>query len=153
MPASLSRPLALVGALLLLSAAGAVAALPAAAQTDTSSAALLTPEQTRICVCLSDAIARARGGLDAPDPLEAEYNRLDALVNQARPNVDPYDQAEVDSFRRLYERREELRRELQTQGGGVNGLAMQYNAQCANKKMLKLNVDAARANPQCPQLP
>jgi hypothetical protein len=28
---------------------------------------------------------------------------------------------------------------------------MQYNAQCANKKMLKLNVDAARANPQCAQ--
>ncbi|HET6222066.1 MAG TPA: hypothetical protein VFE11_07865 [Dongiaceae bacterium] len=149
-PVSLSRPLYLVGALL-LSAAGAVAALPAMAQTDTSSNVWLTPEQTMVCVCLGDAIARARGGLDAPDPLEAEYNRLDALVNQARPNVDPYDQAEVDSFRRLYERHEELRRQLQTQGGGVNGLAMQYNAQCANKKMLKLNVDAARANPQCPQ--
>jgi hypothetical protein len=103
------------------------------------------------CVCLGDAIAKARGGLDAPDPLQAEFNRLDALVNQARPNVDPYDQAEVDSFRRLYDRREELRRQLQTRG--INAIVMQYNAQCANKKMLKVNVDAARANPQCPQLP
>jgi hypothetical protein len=50
-----------------------------------------------------------------------------------------------------YNRREELRLQLQTQRGPhiaeLNGLVANYNAQCANARMLKANVDAVQADP------
>jgi hypothetical protein len=105
---------------------------------------LLSPEETRECVCMSDQIEAVRGQLD---PLEQEFTRLDELVERARPSVNTEDPAEVDSFRRLYGRREALRQQLQaernSQLGGVIG---RYNQLCANQRMLKLNVDAVRAD-------
>jgi hypothetical protein len=136
-------PIALLAALL-PSAATSIMASPVMAQSGSSSSAILSAEETRLCICLDDEITRIRG------TAEAEYKRLDALIEQARPNVDPYDQAEVDAFKRLYQRREELRRQMQQ--SGLSRLARKYNDQCAHRKMLKMNVDAVRANPQCPAL-
>src|SRR5262245_19138627 len=86
------RASAIATALLLASlASGAVAQ-------DSTTRRILSPEETRACVCMSDQIEAARAQLDA---LEEEFRRLDELVARARPSVNTEDLAEVDSFRRL----------------------------------------------------
>jgi hypothetical protein len=125
-------------AILLLATSGAVAQ-------DSNSRRILTPEETRDCVCMGDQIEAARVQLD---PLEQEFKRLDELVARARPSVNTEDPAEVDSFRRLYGRREALRQQVQAERNSqVGSIINRYNQQCANQRMLKLNVDAARADP------
>jgi hypothetical protein len=79
-------------------------------------------------------------------------------VTRARASVDVYDRAEVESFGRLYARREALRQQLQAVRGPLQAqlarIAADYNASCANQRMLKTNVDAVRADPaQCPRQP
>lgn len=128
----------------LLMTVSLLAASGAGAQ-DSNSRRILSPEETRDCVCMGDQIEAARGQLD---PLEQEFKRLDELVERARPSVNTEDPAEVDSFRRLYGRREALRQQLQAERNReVGGIINRYNQQCANQRMLKLNVDAARADP------
>jgi len=119
---------------------------------------LLSYEETRLCVCREDAIADLKATLDASSPLDVEYHRVDDLVTRGRSSVDTNDQAEVDSFRRLYARREALRQQLAAKRGPLLAqlarLVADYNAGCANQRMLKINVDAVRADPaQCPRLP
>jgi hypothetical protein len=125
-----------------------VAALLASSSTtaqDSNTRRILSPEETRECVCMSDQIEAARGELD---PLEQEFERLDQLVENARPAVNTDDPAEVDSFRRIYGRREALRQQLQSERNRLlGGVVGRYNQQCANQRMLKLNVDAVRADP------
>ena len=139
-----------VGAAILICGIGATP-MPALAQSQ-SKGRLLSPEETRLCVCLEDAIAALQTKQDPS--LEAEFKRVDDLVNKARTSVDVNDRAEVESFERLYARREALRQQLQAQHGPANGLIARYNANCADTRMLKVNVDAVRANPaQCPPQP
>ena len=89
--------------------------------------------------------------MNKSDPIQQEFDRLDKIVENARPNIDTTDAAEVDSFRRLYNRREDLRLQLEVQRGPyiaeLNGKAANYNAHCANARMLKVNVDAINADP------
>jgi hypothetical protein len=128
----------------LLMAVSLLASSSAAAQ-DSNIRRILSPEETRECVCMSDQIETARSKID---PLEQEFKRLDELVERARPAVNTEDQAEVDSFRRLYGRREALRQQLQAERNSqLGGVISRYNQQCANQRMLKLNVDAVRADP------
>lgn len=118
---------------------------------DTNIRRLLSPEETRQCICAEVEIEQLRAQMADSDPLQQEFERLDKIVSNARPNIDTTDAAEVDSFRRLYNRREALRLQLQAQRGPyqsqINGLAAAYNAQCANARMLKVNVDAVNADP------
>src|SRR5262245_45960561 len=81
---------------------------PAAAQ-DSNVRRLLSPEETRQCICQEAEIESLRAKMAESDPLQQEFERLDKIVENARPNVDTTDPAEVDSFRRLYNRREALR--------------------------------------------
>lgn len=136
-----------VGAALML--AWSLPAADAGAQ-DSGTRRILSPEETRHCVCMEDQIEAVRA---RTDPIQQEFDRLDQLVENARPNVDVYDPAEVDSFRRLHERREALRQQLQAERGSQwIGMVSQYNRDCANQRMLRLNVDAVRADPNaCPQ--
>lgn len=129
---------------------GSLMASTAAAQ-DTNIRRLLSPEETRQCICAQAEIEQLQGRVAESDPIQQEFDRLDKIIENARPNIDTSDPAEVDSFRRLYNRREELRLQLQTRRGPYNaqlgGLVSTYNAQCANARMLKVNVDAVNANP------
>jgi len=144
------KPRGSIAAAILICGIGATTA-PALAQSSPKGR-LLSPEETRLCLCLEDAIAALQAKQDPS--LEAEFKRVDDLVTKARMSVDVNDRAEVESFERLYARREELRQQLQAQRGPANGLIAQYNASCADQLMLKVNVDAVRANPtQCPQQP
>jgi hypothetical protein len=118
---------------------------------DTNIRRLLSPEETRQCICEEAEIEGLRAKMAESDPLQQEFDRLDKIVENARPNIDTTDAAEVDSFRRLYNRREELRLQLQAQRGPylsqLNGMAAAYNARCASARMLKVNVDAVNADP------
>jgi hypothetical protein len=135
-------------------AAALVGSLPAAhianAQ-DTNVRRLLSPEETRQCLCEEAAIEQLHAKMDESNPLQQEFDRLDKIVENSRPNIDTTDPAEVDSFRRLYNRREALRLQLSTERGPyiaqLNGMVGSYNARCANARMLKVNVDAVNADP------
>jgi len=130
---------------------GSLAGLRVAEAQDTNIRRLLSPEETRQCICAEVEIEQLRAKMAEFDPLQQEFDRLDKIVENARPNIDTTDAAEVDSFRRLYNRREELRLQLQAQRGPyqsqLNGMATAYNAQCASARMLKVNVDAVNADP------
>jgi len=118
---------------------------------DTNIRRILSPEETRQCICEEAAIEQLRAKINESDPIQQEFDRLDKIVENARPNIDTTDAAEVDSFRRLYNRREALRLQLEAQRGPyiaeLNGRAATYNARCANARMLKVNVDAVNADP------
>ena len=131
--------------------AGALVATPMAQAQDTNIRRLLSPEETRQCICAEAEIEQLRAQMVQFDPLQQEFDRLDKIVENARPNVDTTDEAEVDSFRRLYNRREDLRLQLNTQRSPyvsrLNNIVGAYNVQCANARMLKVNVDAVNADP------
>ena len=142
-----------VGALVIM---GSLTMIPDGQAQDANIRRILSPEETRQCICSQAQIEALQGKLAEFDPLDQEYQRLDDLITRARPNIDTSDEAEVDSFRRLYNKRESLRLQLQSQRGPyvsqLNGMASTYNAQCANQRMLKVNVDAVNADPNaCPQ--
>ena len=140
-----------VAATMATAVAGSFAAVPAAQAQDTNIRRLLSPEETRQCICAEAEIEQLRAKMAESNPLQQEFDRLDKIVQNARPNIDTTDEAEVDSFRRLYNRREELRLQLQAQRGPyiaqLNGIVGTYNAQCASARMFKANVDAVNADP------
>lgn len=131
--------------------AGSLVAPGIADAQDTNVRPLLSPEQTRKCLCAQAEIEQLQAKVAESDPIQQEYDRLDKIVENARPNIDTSDPAEVDSFRRMYNRREALRLQLQAQRGPYNaqlgGLVTSYNNQCAGARMLKVNVDAVNADP------
>jgi hypothetical protein len=137
-------------AALLLPVGLAIAAWPAAAQSNTSSAPL-SAEETRQCICLDAAITRIRGNADRVQALDNEYNQLTAQLDQLRTTMDVYDKAQVDNFRQIYDQRTAVRQELQVPGSGLKGLINRHNAMCAGRAMFAMNVEAARA--QCPAQP
>ena len=130
---------------------GSLPVSPVAEAQDTNIRRILSPEETRQCICEEAAIEQLRATMNESDPIQQEFDRLDKIVENARPNIDTTDAAEVDSFRRLYNRREALRLQLETQRGPyiaeLNGKVTNYNAHCANARMLKVNVDAVNADP------
>jgi vacuolar-type H+-ATPase subunit I/STV1 len=128
--------------------AGSLVATPMAAAQDTNVRLLLSLEDTRRCICADAEIEQLRAEAQS-DPLQQEFDRLDKIVENARPNVDTTDEAEVDSFRRLYNQREELRLQLNARPyiSRLNSIVGAYNAQCASASMLKVNVDAVNADP------
>jgi hypothetical protein len=134
--------------------AAVVGSLPAARVADaqdTNIRRLLSPEETRQCICAEAAAEQLHAKMDESNPLQQEFDRLDKIVENARPNIDTSDPAEVDSFRRLYNKREALRLQLATERGPyiaqLNGIVASYNALCASARMLKVNVDAVNADP------
>jgi len=140
-----------ITALLGAAVTGSLFATPMARAQDTNVRRLLSPEETRQCICAEVEIEQLRAQMAQSDPLQQEFDRLDTIVENARPNVDTTDEAEVDSFRRLYNRREELRLQLNAQRSPyisrLNSIVGAYNAQCASARMLKVNVDAVNADP------
>lgn len=135
---------------LVLVSAALVAATPIGVRAqDASQGRFLSPDETRQCVCMQDRIEELQSGQQPLDALEAEYKRVDDLVARSRPNVNTDDQDEVDSFRRMFNRRESLRLQLQAERrrSELHGLISSYNGLCAGQRMFKINVDAVRADP------
>ena len=149
-------------ALRLALAAAALAAMSAApltAKAQDSTGGYLNAQDTMSCVCWDDALVQTDAELKCPDisALRDEYNRVDELLRTAHANLDTNDQAEVDSVARISERHTMLKEQLDQAEFPLlrrkAALATEYNRICAGKKMLVMNVDAARTNPQCPAMP
>ncbi len=137
----------------------AIAAAPLAARAQDSTGGYLNAQDTMSCVCWDDALVQTDAELNGPDisALRDEYNRVDELLRTAHANLDTSDQAEVDSVARISERHTMLKQQLDQAEFPLlrrkTALATEYNRICAGKKMLVMNVDAARNNPQCPAMP
>jgi hypothetical protein len=149
------------GARRLTLAAAALAALafaPAAGAQD-STGGYLNAQDTMSCICWEDALVQTDADLNGPEigALRDEFNRVDELLRTAHANLDTTDQAEVDSVARISERHTQLKQQLDQAEFPLlrrkAALATEYNRICAGNKMLVMNVDAARTNPQCPAMP
>lgn len=139
-------------------AALAAATTPALAQ-DSTPAGYLNAEETMSCICWEEELTQVDTDLNGPEigALHTEYNRVDELLRQAHANLDPSDKAEVESVQRISERHTQLKQQLdQAQFPLLRrkvALTTNYNKLCAGRRMFAMNVDAARANPQCPATP
>jgi hypothetical protein len=144
-------------AALALAAGWSAAGLPLKAQDSTSR--ILNAEETMSCICWEDELALIESDLNGPDlgAKRAEFNRVDELLRQAHANLDTSDKAEVESVQRISERRALLKQEVEAVAFPLQrrriALVSQYNALCTGRRMLAMNVEAARANPQCPPAP
>lgn len=138
-------------------AAMSAASLPVRAQDSTGG--YLNAQDTMSCVCWDDALVQTDAELNGPEigALRDEFNRVDELLRTAHANLDTSDQAEVDSVARISERHTMLKQQLDQAEFPLlrrkAALATEFNRVCAGKKMLVMNVDAARTNPQCPAMP
>jgi len=149
-------------ALRLTLAAAALAAIAAAPLTVTaqdSTGGYLNAQDTMSCICWEDSLVQTDAELNGPEvgALRDEFNRVDELLRTAHANLDTTDQAEVDSVARISERHTMLKEQLDQAEFPLlrrkAALATEYNRICAGRKMLVMNVDAARTNPQCPAMP
>jgi hypothetical protein len=140
-----------------MSLATLAAPLPAGAQDSTGG--YLNAQDTMSCICWEDSLVQTDAELNGPEigALRDEYNRVDELLRTAHANLDTTDQAEVDSVARISERHTQLKQQLDQAEFPLlrrkTALVTEYNSICAGKKMLVMNVDAARTNPQCPAMP
>ena len=138
-------------------AAMSASSLPVKAQDSTGG--YLNAQDTMSCVCWDDALVQTDAELNGPEigALRDEFNRVDELLRTAHANLDTSDQAEVDSVARISERHTMLKQQLDQAEFPLlrrkAALATEFNRICAGKKMLVMNVDAARTNPQCPAMP
>lgn len=143
---------------------------PAAAMLVLASAAWaqtgpLSPEETRQCLCRSQQLDRWRREnelqLEMIDERKAELLKLGRQIDETRPQVDPNDLAAVEAFKRMLLREQALRNYVQDELRGsyadrikqYNAGVDQYNALCAKRPMLKINVEALRNRLQCPDFP
>jgi hypothetical protein len=146
-----------LAALTAAAALGAVTA-PALAQ-DNTPAGYLSAEETMSCICWEEEMAQVDADLNGPEigALHNEYNRVDELLRQAHANLDTADKAEVESVQRISERWTQLKQQLDQARFPLLrrkvALTTNYNNLCAGRRMFAMNVDAARANPQCPATP
>lgn len=137
----------------------AMSAAPLATKAQDGTGGFLNAQDTMSCICWDDALVQTNADLNGPDitALRDEYNRVGDLLRTAHANLDTSDQAEVDSVARISERHTMLKQQLDQAEFPLlrrkAALATEYNRICAGKKMLIMNVDAARANPQCPAMP
>ncbi|MFM9845291.1 MAG: hypothetical protein ACKVOI_20185 [Dongiaceae bacterium] len=137
----------------------AMSAAPLATKAQDGTGGFLNAQDTMSCICWDDALVQTNADLNGPDitALRDEYNRVGDLLRTAHANLDTSDQAEVDSVARISERHTMLKQQLDQAEFPLlrrkAALATEYNRICASKKMLIMNVDAARANPQCPAMP
>jgi hypothetical protein len=137
----------------------AFAAAPPAAKSQDSTGGYLNAQDTMSCICWEDALVQTDAELNGPEvgALRDEFTRVDELLRTAHANLDTSDQAEVDSVARISERHTMLKQQLDQAEFPLlrrkAALATEFNRVCAGKKMLVMNVDAARTNPQCPAMP
>jgi hypothetical protein len=140
-------------------ALAAISAAPLTAAAQDSTGGYLNAQDTMSCVCWEDALVQTDAELNGPEvgALRDEFNRVDELLRTAHANLDTSDQAEVDSVARISERHTMLKQQLDQAEFPLlrrkAALATEFNRVCAGKKMLVMNVDAARTNPQCPAMP
>jgi hypothetical protein len=119
-------------------------------------------EQVRDCLCreqqvksLREEVAEKRAAYDAA------HSRLEALqrdIDNTRRTMDPNDNIQVQLLVEQIQQRDLLRTQIQQNEypalqdplGRLNAAVNEYNQLCAGRPMRKIDIEAARANLQCP---
>lgn len=147
-----------LGATIVMAAlAGAGAALAQDA------AAPLSPEETRACLCTITKLDNTNADLKAQhaayEQRRTEFKQVDTELSAAQRQAQGGDFSTTARMQSLIDRRNFLRSQLQDQAflSGYSDKLRQYNSdrqayetQCRTRPMLKIHVEAAQKNPQCP---
>lgn len=131
----------------------------AAAQSSTPP---LTVEQIQDCMCQEQYLAQSRPQIEAGQAMQREkqgqLDLLEAEIGVLRGSMDPNNVAQQEELRaKIYQSnvlRDQIRREfgaayLQTLRD-FNSVARSYNENCANHRMIRVDVTAAASNLVCP---
>jgi hypothetical protein len=130
--------------------------LPAMAQT------ALTVDEIRDCLCREQALKTLRGQTDGQrlrfNDAMAALKGLDDQIANMRRTMNPDDELSVQIMVEMIHRRDALSAELHDKVGPetqaavakLNQAVADYNERCAQKTMLKMDVETASRNLVCP---
>ena len=147
------------GGLLLAAAVTGWQARPAVAQT------ALTVDQIRACLCEEQTLAKLRQSNDAAkavyDDRSQHEQHLSQQIEQLRLSMDPNDLAAQDQLRELIDLRARAAQDVretalpawQAATRRLNAAVGDYNANCANRPIYKIDDAEARKNLVCPIAP
>lgn len=119
-------------------------------------------DEVRYCLCQEQAIKGLRQDLaekrSAYDGAKARLSAMQIEINTMRSTMDPNDSLKVQLLAEQIGRRDQASRSiqaaeypaLQSATGRLNAAVAQYNQNCANRSMRKLDIETASSNLQCP---
>lgn len=131
--------------------------LPAPAQT------ALTVDEIRDCLCREQALQTLRGQTDGQrlryNDAQAELKSLEDQIANMRKTMNPDDELSVQILVEMVHRRDALNAQLRDTVGPetqaavakLNQAVSEYNGRCAQRTMLKIDVEAASRNLICPK--
>ncbi|MBV9521421.1 MAG: hypothetical protein JO010_01425 [Alphaproteobacteria bacterium] len=120
------------------------------------------PEQIKACLCLGQSIARRSSDLGARQSAYEEKRRtleaLDAQVASARPRVDVKDEASIEAFKQLLDRRDtaaaalaaDVSPQYQALVARYNGQVDAFNRDCSGKAYDPVIEAQVQQNLACP---
>ncbi|MFZ5789156.1 MAG: hypothetical protein ACOY3L_00505 [Pseudomonadota bacterium] len=130
--------------------------LPVMAQT------ALTVDEIRDCLCREQALNILRGQTDGQrlrfNDAQADLKKLEDQIANMRKTMNPDDELSVQIMVEMIRRRDALNAELRDKVGPetqaavakLNQAVADYNARCAQRTMLKMDVETASRNLVCP---
>jgi uncharacterized protein YukE len=121
------------------------------------------PDEVRACLCREQAVTTLNGEVQAQSRAYEEkrqsFETLDKQVQTSRPQVNVNNQADVDAFKRLLERRDEAADVLAGPATRSYAEAVQhynqavsdYNSTCAGRAFDPDQLAAQKRNLSCPK--
>lgn len=131
----------------------------AAAQSSTPP---LTVEQIQACMCQEQYLNQSRPQVEAGQAMQREkqgqLDLLEAEIGMLRGSMDPNNVAQQEELRAKIYQSNLLRDQIRQQFGPAylqmlrdfNTVARSYNENCANHRMIRVDVTAAASNLNCP---
>ena len=123
----------------------------------------LSADETRACLCMKSQLDQTNADLQAQhatyEQRRTEFKQVDAELSAAQRQAQGGDYSTTARMQSLIDRRNFLRSQLQDEAflSGYSEKYRQYNSdrqayetQCRTRPMLKVDVEAAQKNPQCP---
>ena len=122
-----------------------------------------SPEQIRDCLCRERSVAALNGDVQNQSHVYEDkrqaFQQLDKQVQAARPRVNVNNQADVDAFKRLLERRDaaadalagDVTRSYADAVSRYNQAVVSYNGSCAGKAYDPDQLAELRRSLSCPK--
>lgn len=138
---------------------GIVQSGSAAAQSSTPP---LTVAEIQACMCQEQYLSQSRPQIEAGQAMQREkQGRLDLLeaeINVLRGSMDPNNVAQQEELKAKIYQSNQLRDQIRRDFGPAylqmlrdfNATARSYNENCANHRMIRVDVTAAASNLVCP---
>ena len=135
---------------------------PAVAQSSTPP---LSVEQIQTCMCQEQYIAASRPGVESRQMMRQEQqgqlDLLEAEIDVMRASMDPNNVTQQEQLKsKIYQAnvlRDRIRREFGVEYNAMlrefNAVARSYNENCANHRMIQVDVTAAASTLSCPAVP